>query len=128
MVEDRITDGKRIAELLSSEVTGHANPPYDDLAVVNADPDVEPTPDGARAYDVEHAGERLARVFVQPDRIRLELYAGLEAAREAAADADLRTRPVASDPPRLVVFVESGAATKRALDVLGAAATAQHED
>jgi len=122
MVEDRITDGKRIAELLSSEVTGHEHPPYDEMAVANADPDVEPTADGARAYDVEYDGERLARVFVQPDRIRLELDAGLEAAREAAADADLLTRPVASEPPRLVVFVEYGAATKRAFDVLGAAA------
>ena len=125
MVEDRITDGTRIAELLSSEVTGHEHPPYDEMAVVNADPDVEPTADGARAYDVEHDGDRLARVFAQPDRIRLELYAGLEAGREAAENAELRTRPVASEPPRLVVFVEYGAASKRAFDVLGEAATAR---
>jgi len=122
MVEDRITDGTRIAELLSSEVTGHEQPPYDEMAVVDANPDVEPTADGARAYDVDHDGERLARVFAQPDRVRLELYAGLDAARDAAEDAELRTRPVASEPPRLVVFVEYGAAAKRALDVLGAAA------
>ena len=122
MVEDRITDGTRIAELLSSEITGHERSPYGEMAVANADPDVEPTADGARAYDVEHDGERLARVFVQPDRVRLELHAGLEAARESAEDADLRTRPVASEPPRLVVFVAYGAATKRAFDVLGAAA------
>jgi len=128
MVEDRITDGNRIAELLSSEVTGHERPPYDAMAVVNPDPDVEPTADGARAYDVEHDGDRLARVFVQPDRVRLELYEGLEAAGESAEDAGLRTRPVASEPPRLVVFVEYGAAAKRAFDVLGAAATAAHDD
>ncbi|MDH5019573.1 hypothetical protein [Halobacterium rubrum] len=124
MVEDRITDGKRIAELLSSEVTGHERAPYDELAVVDADPDVEPTADGARAYDVTCGGEQLARVFVQPDRVRVELYGGLDAAREAAAGAGLRVRPVASEPPRLVVFVEYGAAAKRALDVLGAAASA----
>ena len=126
MVEDRITDGKRIAELLASEVTGHERPPYDGMAVVDADPDVETTTDGARAYDVECDGERLARVFVQPDRVRLELHVGLEAARESAENAGLRTRPVASEPPRLVAFVEHGATTKRALDVLGEAATAAH--
>ena len=128
MVEDRITDGKRIAELLASEVTGHESPPYDEMSVVNADPDVEPTADGARAYDMEYDDDRLARVFVQPDRIRLELYAGLDEAREAAEAGDLRTRPVASEPPRLVVFVEYGAATKRAFDVLGDAATAARDD
>lgn len=122
MVEDRITDGTRIAALLSSEVTGHEQPPYDEMGVVDANPDVEPTADGARAYDVDHCGERLARVFVQPDRVRMELYAGLDTARDAAANAELRTRPVASEPPRLVVFVEYGAAAKRAFDVLGAAA------
>ncbi|SEW23752.1 hypothetical protein [Halobacterium jilantaiense] len=127
MVEDRITDGKRIAELLSSEVTGHERSPYDELGVADANPDVEPTADGARAYDVEHGGERLARVFVQPDRVRLELYAGLDAARDAAEDAELRTRPVASEPPRVVVFVEYGAAAKRALDVLGDAAAARDD-
>jgi hypothetical protein len=82
MVEDRITDGTRIAELLSSEVTGNENPPFDALSVTNADPDVAPSPDGERAYDVEAAGERLARVFVQPDRARVELDSGLDAARE----------------------------------------------
>lgn len=124
MVEDRITDGKRIAELLSSEVTGHERAPYDELAVADANPDVEPTTDGARAYDVERDGQRLARVFVQADRVRVEVDEGLEAARAAAEDAGLRVRPVASEPPRLVVFVEYGAAVKRALDVLGAAASA----
>jgi hypothetical protein len=123
MVEDRITDGKRIAELLSSEVTGNENPPYDAMAVTDADPEVAPTPDGERAYSVTFEGERLARVFVQPDRVRVELDSGLDAAREEADERGLRTRPVASEPPRLVVFVAAGAHAKRALDVLGAAAT-----
>lgn len=121
MVEEESTDGKRIAELLSSEVTGHENAPYDRLSVANADPDVEPTTDGAHAYDVHLDGERLGSVSVMPDRIRLELFEGLEAAERAAEQRGLRTRPVGAQPPRLVVFVENGARTKRALDVLGAA-------
>jgi hypothetical protein len=122
VVEDVETDGKRLAGLLSSEVTGHENPPYDRLAVANANPDVEPTTDGAHAYDVERDGDRLAEVYVQPDRVRVELYDGLEAAEREADERGLRARPVGGRPPRLLVFVENGAHVKRAFDVLGAAA------
>ena len=134
MVEDSLNDGKRTAELLASEVSGHENDPYGRLAVTNADPDVEPTADGAHAYDVvlrgepvpdessESDGGPLAEVFVQPERARLEVRTGLDAARDAAEDGGLRTRPVGGVSPRLVVFVEDGVEVKRALDVLGAAA------
>lgn len=124
MVEDRVTDGTRIAELLSSEVTGHENDPYGDMRVGNADPDVEPTTEGERAYDVLLDGERLAEVYVMPDRARMELRTDLERAEHEAAQQGLRTRPVGSDPPKVVVFVESGAEVKRAFDVLGAVAQA----
>lgn len=122
MVEDSLNDGTRVAELLASEVSGHENDPYGRLAVTNADQDVEPTTDGAHAYDVTVDGESLAAVFVQPGRARLELHDRLDAARDAAEDSGLRTRPVGGVSPRLVVFVENGVETKRALDVLGAAA------
>lgn len=122
MVDERVTDGKRIAELLSSEVTGHENDPYGDVRVGNADPDVEPTAEGERAYDVLLDGERLADVYVMPDRARLELRMGLERGEHEAEQQRLRTRPVGGDPPKVVVFVESGAEVKRALDVLGAVA------
>lgn len=122
MVEERVTDGKRIAELLSSEVTGHENDPYGDVRVGNADPDVEPSTEGERAYDVLLDGERLADVYVMPDRARLELRAGLEPGEHEAEQQGLRTRPVGGSPPKVVVFVESGAEVKRALDVLGAVA------
>ncbi|WP_232686262.1 hypothetical protein [Halobacterium zhouii] len=129
MVEDSLQDGKRVAELLASEVSGHENEPYGRLAVTNADQDVEPTADGAHAYDVELAGDAasddpLAEVFVQPERARLEVRSGLDAAVDAAEDGGLRTRPVGGASPRLVVFVEDGVEVKRALDVLGAAADA----
>ncbi len=48
MVEERITDGRRIAELLSSEVDGREDGELAEYAVTNADRDVEPTAD-ARA-------------------------------------------------------------------------------
>lgn len=124
MVEDRLRDGTRIAQLVASEVTGHEDAPFDALAVVDADPDVEPTDQGAKAYDVEYEGRRLAEAFVMPERTRLELWDGLEAAEAAAERLDLRSRPVGGDPPRLVVFVEDGAEAKRVADVLAAAARA----
>lgn len=124
MVEDRITDGRRIAQLLASEVTGRETGPLAAMGVADAEPDVEPTADGAFAYGVARDGERVADVAVQPERAYLELRTGVEAGAEAAADAALRVRPKAVDPPRTLVFVESGAAVKAAVDVLVAAAEA----
>lgn len=122
MVEDRVTDGVRIGELLASEIEGRADGPLGALAVTNADPDVEPHVDGARAYDVvrDRTDDRVATVNVHEDRIHLAVGAAQEAAHEAATAADLRTRPKATQPPQTLVFVESGAEVKRATDVLAA--------
>lgn len=124
MVEDELRDGIRIAQLVSSEVTGHEDAPFDTLTVENADLDVEPTVDGAHAFDITHDGDVLASVFVHPDRAHLELRSGLEDARYAAEERGLRVRPKAVEPPRLLVFVENGAEAKRVLGVLAAAASA----
>ena len=121
MVEERLTAGKRIAQLLASEVTGRTDGPLGRLAITDADPDVEPTVDGARAYAIERDDEPFAEVFVQPDRIRVELQAGIETAAKAAEQEELRVRPKASKNPRTLVFVESGGEVKRAVAVLVAA-------
>ena len=125
MVEDRITDGTRIAELLASELDGREDPPLDRLAVVNADDDVEPSVDGALAYEIALRGEEgesdgdvgddeiLGGVYVHPDRAHVEVATGVDAVEEAASDAGLRVRPKAVTPPRVLVFVESGAEVKR---------------
>ncbi|MFD1563635.1 hypothetical protein ACFR99_08755 [Haloarchaeobius amylolyticus] len=120
MVEDRITDGRRIAELLSSELDGREDGGLAAVAVTNADRDVEPTADGARAYDITRSDERLARVFVHDDRAHLEFEIEQDTAAETASDIDLRVRPKATTPPRTLVFVESGADVKRATDVVQA--------
>ncbi|WP_440771428.1 hypothetical protein [Natronorubrum sp. DTA28] len=120
MVESRITDGRRIAELLASELDGREDGTLESTRVTNADRDVEPTADGSRAYDVTYDGERIARVFVHDDRARLEFEAEQDVAAETAADLELRVRPKATEPPRTLVFVESGAAVKRATDVVQA--------
>lgn len=122
MVDERITDGNRIAQLLASELDGRADGGLETVAVTNADRDVEPTADGARAYDVVVTDgddeTRFARVFVHDDRARLEFEAGQDVAADAGESVGLRVRPKAVEPPRTLVFVESGAAVKRATDVV----------
>ncbi|QKY17136.1 hypothetical protein [Halorubrum sp. CBA1229] len=139
MVADRLTDGVRIGQLLASEVSGNEGR-LRDLALADADPDVEPTADGALAYRIVRAvdgdvaedeaataDERdVAEVYVQPDRVRIEFVGGgdgaalPEVAADAADEAGLRVRPKAVRPPRTLVFVEDGAQVKRALPVLAA--------
>jgi len=123
MVERELSDGVRVAQLLASELTGRTSAPFDDVAVSEADPDVQPTAEGARAYDVTLGGDPVASVFVQPTRARVEFRANtsLDAAKRAAEDAGLRARPRETSPPGLVVFVENGAHAKRVLAVFEAA-------
>lgn len=122
MVEKRITDGKRIAQLLSSEITGRETGVLAELAAVDADPDADPSDDGTFAYSVAVGESTLADVFIQPERAYLELSEGLDAATATAETEDLRVRPKAVEPPRSLVFVESGAEVKGAVEVLVAAA------
>lgn len=139
MVEDRLRDGTRIAQLVASELTGDRRR-LARVVVVDANPDVEPTEDGAVAYRVAHVsepeavnvGERgqttidesveadrtmLATVFVQPERARVEFAAAPNVAAEAADTAGLRVRPKAVEPPQTLVFVEDGAEAKRVVSV-----------
>jgi len=138
MVEERLTDGRRIAQFLASEVTGHEDD-LGSLVVTDADPDVEPTPDGAFAYAIERRtgetpeapetpetpAERVASVYVQPDRVRVEFERDVDVVADAASEAGLRVRPKAVEPPRTLVFVEDGAQVKWLLPALRAIAAGE---
>lgn len=149
MVQDRLRDGTRIAQLVASELTGDRNT-LQQVVVVDANPNVEPTEDGALAYRVAlvsepeavDVGERgqttvdetveadqtmLASVFVQPERARIEFTTAPETAAKVAQSVDLRTRPKAVDPPQTLVFVEDGAEAKRVLTVCKSVVTAVDE-
>ncbi|MFB6295532.1 MAG: hypothetical protein ABEH66_01665 [Halobacteriales archaeon] len=117
MVEDRITDGRRIAELLASELDGRADGPLDRVKVVNADEDVTPSEDGTRAFDVAVGGSVLANAFVHPERASLSFSRGTDAVLEAAASEGVDTRREAPSTDTHV-FVEDGAEVKRAVDVV----------
>lgn len=117
MVEDRITDGRRIAQLLASELRGREDGALGALAVADVQ-DAEPTPDGDFAYRVVREDETVAEVFVHPDRARVVFKTAPERVLEAAEEAGLRVRPAGGgENPKILVFVESGAAVKHATDV-----------
>jgi hypothetical protein len=121
MVEAHTTDGVRIARLLASEIHGHESGPLGELVVADANTGVEPTEYGAFAYGIDFPdGSRLAEVFVHPDRAHVELREGVDVAAAVAGERGLRVRPKAVQPPRTLVFVESGAEVKRILYVLKA--------
>lgn len=147
MVEERLDDGTRIAQLVASEVTGDRSILADHV-VTDASPDIEPTTDGAVAYRVVRVGDddalvsddrgrptldgeaadaattEMATVYVHPERARIEFGRAPEAAATAAEASNLRVRRKAVEPPQTVVFVEDGAEAKRVLTVFEAVATA----
>lgn len=126
MVKDEATDGKRIGELLSSEIHGHERGVLGGLSVVDADREVEPSEAGAFAYGVATDGaaenRRVADVYVHPGRIHVEFRESAETAAETADAEGLRVRPKAVEPPRTLVFVETGAEVKVVLRVVRAVA------
>lgn len=119
MVTERVTDGRRIGELLSSELTARADGPLSSLSVVDADTDAEASESGTFAYAIAHEEDetRIAEAFVHPDRLRLEFQSELDAVSSAASEVNLRVRPTDS-PPQVLVFLADGAAVKRALAVI----------
>lgn len=123
MVEDRITDGRRIAQLLASEVRGRERGPLDPLAVVDVR-DVEGDAGGEFAFGVDartDAGDRrIADVYVHEDRARVEFREAPDAAADAGRGAGLRTQPGVAGPSRIAVFVADGVDAKRVLSVFGA--------
>lgn len=121
MATERVTDGRRIGELLSSELTARTDGLLSALRVTDADSDAEASEQGTFAYAIDaeedDGSNRLAEAFVHADRLRIEFRTELDAVASAAAAADLRVRPT-DDPPRVHVFVDDGAAVKRALGVI----------
>lgn len=132
MVVDSLRDGVRIGQLLASEITGNHGH-LRALTVTDADPDVEPTPDGVLAYRVrntpdntvesaDEAGTLVAEVYVHADRCRVEFVTSPGDVAAVASEQGLRVRPKAVHPPQTIVFVEDGAQVKRVLPVFDAAA------
>jgi len=110
MVEDRITDGKRIGQLFASELTGLERGPLSAVSVEDADPEVAPTREGAFAYRVAADGETLGTVSVTDETARLTL--------ETATEFESEREDVTVEESGSVVVAHSGAAVKTLVDVV----------
>jgi len=131
MVEDRVTDPRRVAQLLASELSGRETGRLARVSVVDADEDAEPSPDGTVAYGVAVDGERAGRnervegddvrageVVLYPEAAALVVRDGvldLDRVVAAARDGDLS---VDREGEAATVRVETGASTKRAVDAV----------
>jgi len=73
MVEDRVTDAKRVAQLLASELTGLETGPLAAVDVTDADPGADPSPGGTVAYRVTVEGAVVGAVVMYPDRVVVDL-------------------------------------------------------
>ena len=111
MVEDRVTDGKRIAQLLASEVTGLDEGPLEAFSVVDADPDATPTESGTDAYSLTAGDSTVATVSVYPDHATVTFD-------DAVTWPEEQERPALLEEDDDSMVVPSGAAVKRAVDVI----------
>lgn len=106
MVEDCITDGTRIAQLLAAELSGVDVGVLETVTIVNSTPSATPSEDGTRAYEIAVNGDPIATVDLYPDTVIVRL-------RES------RTWPTADQVTRdQSLRIESGAGVKRAVDTI----------
>ena len=113
MVEDRITDGKRIAQLLASELTGLETGALAAVDVIDADPDATPSESGTVAYRVEAEETEIADVLLFRERV--EIRFGVD---PSSPDTSARGLDRSGETLELT----SGAAVKSAADVIRATA------
>ena len=137
MVEDRITDGTRIAQLLASELTGLQEGPLEAVEVTDADPDATGTPTGMEAYRVAFGGDPMATVVLYPDAAVLRFEREFSDSTETLAlPTDERREPRENDTGRhesapgiqvegREITLTDGAAVKRAVDIVRLVLAAQ---
>jgi hypothetical protein len=120
MVERRISDGRRLGQLLASELTGLSVGVLADVSVTDADPDARPSESGTEAYRIAFEGTVVASVRLYPEHATVCLRG------ERAWPDDVRpsetepTRPSETEActPASVLRVTDGAGVKRAVDAL----------
>lgn len=116
MVEGRVTDGRRIAELLASELTGLAVGPLVEVDVVDADPDATPSVEGMLAYRIAYSGTRVGSVTVFPEYAQVELKEGASEVTEVGQWESLTAVETAGEG--LQLCIESGRAVKAGVDAI----------
>jgi hypothetical protein len=111
MVENTITDGKRIGQFLASELTGLDGDLLSRVDVADADPDAEPSPAGTEAYTVTLDGEAVAVAVLLPEAVELRRTEGTWEQPTAGRGIGVREQ---------TLTIESVAVVKQAVDCLAA--------
>lgn len=107
MVERRVTDSKRIGQLLASELTGLEVGVLGAVSVTDADPEATPSETGTEAYRVTCRGAVVASVVLYPEQVRVQLH----------GERVWPERVTAGETPGSL-RVTDGAGVKRAVDAL----------
>lgn len=118
MVEDRATDGERIATLLRAEIDGRETAGLDRLAIVEGEDRAALSADEDSAV-VDADGRVLASLEPTSDGLLLHVRTDESLAREHADDELLK---VDETDEQVLVTVPTAAAVKRAVDLLVAVA------
>jgi hypothetical protein len=121
MVEDRITDSRRIAQLLASELSGLATGPLGEVSVVDADPDATPSEDGTVAYNISYEGREIGTVRLYAASVAVELQLdGVDQSPDSVDEAPVSDRVTVDrqGPQRLTITLEDGASVKEGVDLL----------
>ena len=114
MVEDTITDGKRIAQLLASELTGLEMEPLNKVTVVDANADASPSETGTIAYSLSYRDEMVATVSIYPT------YANVTFTINTPWPDHMSQPSVVHESNDRIVRLTSGAAVKRGVDAIAA--------
>ncbi|WP_136689220.1 hypothetical protein [Halorhabdus amylolytica] len=110
MVEDRITDAERIAEVLRAEIEGRETNGLGRLSIDAGDDTMTVLLDG----------EPLATLEPGESSLEIRFQLARDAARATGRDVGLETRP---EGESVTVLVESVAGTKRVVDLLATVAS-----
>lgn len=122
MVEDTISDGKRIAQLLASELEGLDVGGLDRISVIDANPEATPDESGTVAYRVSKDSERIATVTMYPDRATVRLLGEAEWSRpdsvghDGGSSSSISQSGDRTRPDESLLVIHTGAAVKGAVD------------
>jgi len=116
MVEDSVTDGKRIAQLLASELTGLDLGALAGVSVVEAAPEATPSAEGTDAFRLNSRGQTVAVVSMFPDHARVS-PAGKISHPFRLAPSEAGEHP-SLDISGGALVIRSGGAVKPAVDAI----------
>lgn len=121
MTEDRITDSRRIAQLLASELSGLERGPLGAVSVEGADADATPSERGTEAYQVTYHESPVATVSLYPEHTTVRLrgdknWATATTDGMASAERAGRASSGGLSVEGSELRIQTGAAVKRAVD------------